>query len=521
MNTPILWLAPAALLLAGCASIPADHGFGVVQRQTQAHGAPLISATAGAQTRKQIDSLLTLPLTADSATTVALLNNPDLRIVYARLGLSGADVLRAGRLSNPVIFGGLGFTGAVSAVTRLTYGLAQDFASLLLLPSRTRYARAQFARTQLQVSAAVLRKAAEVQGDYFGYVGARELAAMQRQIAAALNTSAALAQRYYRAGNISPLELYLQQSQAMQAQLDALRADAAMTQARVVVNRDLGLGADAPQWRVPQRLPLPVTREDDLATLQRLAQHRRLDLQAAETDVTALKRFLDATKTYRLLGGLVVGVDGERDTDGVHSFGPTLSLELPIFNQGQSRVLSAQSLLALARAQRASLKLDIANDVHSAYARMNAARHLADIYRRHYLPLRESVLSSTQQEVNYMLKSPFDLILARQQEFDAYRGYVEAVRDYWTARADLSRAVGTRLPSDARIDDRTLPDEAPLPADIGRMGGMDMKGMNGPMSKTRSPSMKAMPGMGRGDPRQMDMHDMDMPAAPASTGGAR
>lgn len=518
MKHPFMGLMPV-LLLAGCASIPADHGFSRVQHDTQTRGAPAIATAADAQTRDQVDALLSRPLSADSATMIALLNNPDLRITYARLGLSGAEVLRAGRLSNPALSAGLGFTGAVGAVTRLTYGLAQDFASLLLLPSRTRYAKAQFARTQMQVSAAVLRKAAEVQGDYFAYVGARELAAMQQQIAAALDTRARLAQRYYQAGNISALELYLQQSQAMQAQLDALRANAAATQARIVVNRDLGLGADAPQWTAPRRLPLPVSREDDLATLQQLAQRRRLDLQAADTDVTALEHFLDATRTYRLLGGLTVGVDGERGTDGVHSFGPTLALELPIFNQGQSRVLSAQSLLALARAQRASLKLDIANDVHSAYARMDAARHLADVYRRRYLPLREAVLNSTQQEVNYMLKSPFDLILAREQEFDAYRGDVEAVRDYWTARADLSRAVGTRLPSDARIGDRTLPDEAPLPADIGRLKGRDKTDTQGPMSP--SPSMKAMPGMSGDDPRQMDMQHMDMPAAPASTGGAR
>jgi len=492
---------------------------------------------------------------------VALLNNPALRATYARLGLSGAEVLHAGRLSNPVIFGGLGFTGAVGAVTRLTYGLAQDFASLLLLPSRTRYAKAQFARTQLEVSAAVLRKAADVQRDYFAYVGADERAAMQRRIARATATSAALAQRYYDAGNISLLALNLGKSQATQAQLDALRADTAATQARIVVNRDLGLGAGAPRWSTPDTLPLPVGDEDSLQTLQTLARDQRLDLKAARTDVTALKAYLHATRTYRLLGGLVVGVDGERDTGGVHSFGPTLSLELPIFNQGQSRVLSAQSLLALAQAQESALRLDVANQVHDAYARMRAARRLSALYRSQALPLREAVLASTQQEVNYMLKSPFDLILARQQEFEAYGGYVDAVRDYWTARAELARAVGTRLPSDARIGDATLAPDAPLPPDMSGMGGMpmngkgghamkgmrggDMKGMDMQHGKTGGHSMNGMKmkdmnmnmnmnmksdqpmggmkmkGMRGDDMKGMDMKGMDAPAAPASSGGAR
>ena len=44
-----------------------------------------------------------------------------------------------------------------------------------------------------------------------------------------------------------------------------------------------------------------------------------------------------------------------------------------------------------------------------------------------------------------MLLGVYQLILAKQSEFDAYREYIEALRDYWIARSDLERAVGTRL----------------------------------------------------------------------------
>jgi len=43
------------------------------------------------------------------------------------------------------------------------------------------------------------------------------------------------------------------------------------------------------------------------------------------------------------------------------------------------------------------------------------------------------------------LKSPFDLLLAKQNEIFAERGYIDALRDYWIASADLERAVGGRL----------------------------------------------------------------------------
>jgi len=41
-----------------------------------------------------------------------------------------------------------------------------------------------------------------------------------------------------------------------------------------------------------------------------------------------------------------------------------------------------------------------------------------------------------------MLVGAFELILAKQAEYDAYQEYVEAVRDYWVASAELERAVG-------------------------------------------------------------------------------
>src|SRR3546814_14294844 len=53
----------------------------------------------------------------------------------------------------------------------------------------------------------------------------------------------------------------------------------------------------------------------------------------------------------------------------------------------------------------------------------------------------------TQRELNYMLVDVFELLSVRQQGFAAYGAYIDALRDYWIARAALARAVGRRLPS--------------------------------------------------------------------------
>ena len=46
-----------------------------------------------------------------------------------------------------------------------------------------------------------------------------------------------------------------------------------------------------------------------------------------------------------------------------------------------------------------------------------------------------------------MLTGAFDLIMAKQLEFEAYQKYIEAIRDYWIIRADMQRSLGGRLPS--------------------------------------------------------------------------
>jgi cobalt-zinc-cadmium efflux system outer membrane protein len=74
-------------------------------------------------------------------------------------------------------------------------------------------------------------------------------------------------------------------------------------------------------------------------------------------------------------------------------------------------------------------------------------RNLIDHYRRSVLPLREQIVDLTLKSYNYMLVGAFDLLMAKQQEFEAYQKYLETLRDYWIVRADMQRSLGGRLPS--------------------------------------------------------------------------
>ncbi len=117
-----------------------------------------------------------------------------------------------------------------------------------------------------------------------------------------------------------------------------------------------------------------------------------------------------------------------------------------------------------------------------------------------------------------MLVGVFDLIRAKQEEYDAYQSYLEAVQDYWLSRTELALAVGAPLPSSAQASADTVAPELPVPAPekkgmgaMDGMSGMDMKGkpgmegMRGKQDKDGMPGMKmgkksAMPGMDKRKP---------------------
>ena len=148
---------------------------------------------------------------------------------------------------------------------------------------------------------------------------------------------------------------------------------------------------------------------------------------------------------------------------------------MPIFNQHKDVVLRANADLQIVIAELRRVTMAIDNDVRLAYATVENARARVDEYRDVLIPQRIETVARGQEEVNFMLIGIFELISLKQDEYDSYQGYLEAIRDYWLARADLSLATGTALPSSADIDDESIDvDEFVRP----QSGGKDHSGHN-------------------------------------------
>lgn len=460
---------------SGCANVPQDLGRGSVDDLVAERG-QMIEAPAD----ELLASLTSSPLSAESAVRIALINNPDLQSSYASLGFGAADVYEAGRIRNPILSGILLDTNVPGEGNQVTLGLVASFTDLITLRSRSRLSRGAFAALQQEVGAEVLAVAAATERAYYHYVGAQQVAALRHQVAKAGTLSAALAQRFRDAGNLAPRELAMEKAAASEARLRAIEADATSQEARTELAGLLGLSVADP-WQAPAALQMPLEDEDELNRLLELALDARLDLAAARTRADVLADRLGVVNWTRWLGELDMGFEHERDTDGARLTGPTLDWEVPIFNQNQDEVTRAKADLQIAINEVRRLTIDVDNEVRLVYAKLEAARARVDEFRNGLIPQRIETVARAQEELNFMLIGVFELIALKQDEYDAFQGYLEAITDYWLARADLALATGRALPSTARIGDQRIDVDELINPDRGNMNmdRMDHSGHQG------------------------------------------
>ncbi len=442
MSVPFRMTALSALLaIGGCAVTPLEHAADSAAGNVSARkGATPEWSAAG--TRPAITEPLTLP----AALTLAFARNPEIRRQYARLGVAHADLEDAVRIANPRL--SLTWLDPVGGGRdKATRGITASFSGLLLLPARRRLSAADFRRVELDVTAGLVTLARDVETAWYSHIGALQVAAMRDAIAQAAANEAELAGRFHAAGNISRLDLDLREAEAARLHVAALQARSGAVTARARLADLLGLQASE-AWETVDRLPAPPDTVMEREQLSQQALAERFDLAALREEIAMLEDAARVARRWRLLGSTEIGYKRERESDGSKLRGPTLDVELPLFNQHQGAIERAEARLADARARHEALTLAMQNEITAGLDRLNIAREIAARHRDSLLPAVESVVARRQEQVNFMLRSVFELLAAKRDEYNTWQAWLESVRDYWIARSALAAAAGGRLPGD-------------------------------------------------------------------------
>jgi cobalt-zinc-cadmium efflux system outer membrane protein len=436
-NTLLLFAAMA--LLASCATVPRDAGLSDVQQAVASRtNQALDLATSPPGNDERLRAMLQDELTAEEAVAIAVANNPRLQVTLAELGIARADLIAASTITNPVFELELRVPGEPYRPYELR--LAQSLIELIQLPRRRAIGRATFDAAQMHVSSNVLRFAADVRSSYFDLIAATQHIAQNRAIAEAAKTAAEVAMKQHQAENITDLDLENEQALYEQAKLDLSRAERQLLVARETLMRNMGMRDASLEWRVPENFPELPADERDQQQLEQLAAQQRLDLAIARREVEIAERGVPIAR-LAALGDVNVDVHYEREPSGEHTVGPGIELPIPIFNTGRAARTRAEAQYVRARQALNALESEASSQLRSARATLSEARARVEYYRDVLLPRRRRIVELTKLEHNAMLIGIFQLLQARQNEAQAHSEFIEAQREYWSARMDLDRAL--------------------------------------------------------------------------------
>jgi outer membrane protein TolC len=429
-------------LLAGCASFSPDGGFGAV---TQTAGSRLakdlqwVRSDADREAlSRRVDDLLARPLTADDAVQLALLNNRGLQADFAELGIGEAELVLAGRLPNP------GFSFARlrrGDEVELERGIHFNLARLLAMPMIQQVEQRRFAQTQGRVATAVLALAAQTRKAYFQALAAEETVRYMRQVHQAAEASAELARRMQQIGNFNKLQRAREQLFYADAALNLARAEQAQRSTRERLTRLLGVWGAQTAFRLPERMPdLPKTPEDR-PDIERVAMAQRLDVQGARLMAEQTAKNLGLTRTTRFVNVLELGYLNKRSNEAPTQRGWEIGLELPLFDWGDARTARAQAVYMQAVDRAAETAINARSEVREAYGNYRSAYDIALHQRDELVPLRKLIAEENVLRYNGMLIGVFELLADARLQIASVNSYIESLRDFWIAQADLEMAL--------------------------------------------------------------------------------
>jgi outer membrane protein TolC len=436
----------AVSLIAGCATQSADSGFGevkdVVRTYTGTEAQWVRSESDADSVRAAIAKRLASPLAVEDAVQIALLNNPGLQATYAELGIGEGDLLSASRLPNPRF----SYLNARHADEyKIESILSFNILSLLTVPMALQTQKLRFEAIKAQVADETLRVAAETRKTYYRALAALELARYMENVKESAEASAELARRMASAGNYSKLAHMREQAFYADATAQLARARQAAVSERERLTRLMGLwGEDAARFRLPERLPDLPAAARELENAEQLALEQRLDVRGARRDADSLAKSLGLTRVTRFMNSFELGIARVGESPSPTKRGYTLGFEIPLFDWGQGRVAGAQARYMQAVSRITEAAVNARSEVRESYTGYRTAYDVAKHYRDEVVPLRKRISEEVLLRYNGMLASVFELLSDSREQVLAVSSYIESLREYWLADAELRAAMTGR-----------------------------------------------------------------------------
>ncbi len=409
----------------------------------------------------EVMRMLAQPLTVESAIRIAILNNRSLRADLLDLGVARGVLVEANVFPNPEFEASVRFSERRDVDPVWDLGFGFDITKIVLRGTHEEIAEAELDAARVRVAGATLDLALQTRLAYYALQHAEQRVALQKTTLDAFAASAETAQALFDAGNLTALDLVTEQ-----AAYEGARADLSEAEALRMTRREqlaVLLGVFNQTLAVATQLAQPPDKLSEPDKLEDRAIEASLELAQARALLTAASRRIGLTEDSGSLPALHLGVVAEHE-ENTWSVGPALSGSFPMFDQNKGGTIAARAELNALRERYAASALAIRSAVRVARERAIAAQARALHYRDTLLPLRERVLRESTLQYNAMQLSVFQLLQARRDQLATSSLYLDALLEYWRARAEIDQLLAGRRVAQSGDDaasassQRTAPD---------------------------------------------------------------
>ncbi len=278
-------------------------------------------------------------LSSDEAAILAVLANPELRVVRHRRGIADAQLLQAGLLPNPQLSAGFNVPlggNTDSTVTGYGLGLDWEVTALLARNARQEAAKAHAGSADLEIAWQEWQVAEAARLHYGRLRFADRKLALAQQMEQSAEQLHRHTQRSVDLGLQTQSELSSAEVALQEARTGLVDARSTVERERQAFNHILGL---PPQTMVPlaagDGFPFP----DDvrIEALFDAAVTNRLDLRALRLGYESQEARVRAA-VRSAFPKITLGLTGGRDTDNVQTIGAGLGIELPFFDHNQGAI---------------------------------------------------------------------------------------------------------------------------------------------------------------------------------------
>jgi outer membrane protein TolC len=342
------------------------------------------------------------PLSVYDVAVLAVENNPDLKATRTQRGVARAQVLEAGILPNPSITASYLFLlsntfSPGDTFDAYTVGATQDIAKTITMASRLRSAQAG----ALQIDASMLWEEWQLIGKarllVFDIIEGDKLIKVVTDYRNLLQDRVNRSRRALSEGNatLATVAPDLRDLGDVRKTLDDITRD------QETRHHDLNALLElAPEVHLPLRTDLQVLQVDSKAVMAALA-----DLADRRPDLIALQlgyRSQDEKFRGAIIGqfpALLFGPSYSRDTADVRSFGPGVTMDLPIFDRNQGNVAIEKATREQLRAEFDARLSEAHSGVLAALATQRLiARQLAE--ERAELPVLQGFANQAESAMN-------------------------------------------------------------------------------------------------------------------------